>query len=123
MNFTKPIDFEVNGYQYQTLPIKGMDALELDRKVLGIWSKLLQRETPAADLVSGFSSVFSEMPRKDFEELVLMTLSSTTALGGTGVPNVRLTGDAIAEHFADHKADFYNVLIAVWEANKLSPFA
>ncbi len=123
MSFTKPIDFEVNGYKYQTIPIKGMDALELDRKVLGIWSKLLRSGSAEGDAVSQFSAVFSEMSRTEFENLVFMTLSSTTALGKVGEPDVRLTGDAVANHFADHKADFYNVLIAVWEANKLSPFA
>lgn len=116
------IELEFNGYHYQVLPITGIYALELDRKVFGVWSKLHDFKGDA-DFLEKFSSIFSEMEQSAFENLLLLSFRGVSVIGENGQSNISLNSvNAIAEHFASHRNDLYSVLVELWKANKLSPF-
>lgn len=141
-----PVKFEVNGNTYSCIPHTGMSALDLDNTVSGIWQKLVEKmrsmprakedETPKDGKEGGtlnaerFMKFFdalkltlSEMKRDDYESIVVDSFSHTVAVGEGKEKDVRLSdGDAIGDHFADHKGDLNIVLLRIWEANRLSPF-
>lgn len=117
-----PKKIEVNGREYQVIPATGMNAINLDRKVFGLWYKLDFSNDTA--FMNSFGRVVSEMAPDEYEELLRLTFNGVSYVGKPGEPNASLiTIQGVAEHFAEHKADLYFVMIEVWKANKLSPFA
>lgn len=119
----EPVNIEVNGFSYQVLPATGINALDLDRFVFGLWSSINDFKD-GDDFVKKFSTAFYRMEKDEFERLLSLTFRGVSYIGGDGEGNVILSNtNAIAEHFADHRGDMYTVMIEIWKANKLTPFA
>lgn len=126
----KPVDFEVGGLRYQTIPLTGFQSLELDRTVTGIslqaFGSLGRMRTggkagAAIGIAMAIADVVREMPKEAYRELVVSTFSQTVALSETG-KDVPLAGEAVANHFTGRFLDMYECMYKVWEANQFSPF-
>lgn len=133
--------FEVGGRKYSTIPLTGFDVLDLDRVVAAKWAEIHSRVSKSGLSTEGMSDeeskkavglavaneltkIFAEMPREEYRNLIELTLSTTVAMGGKNEKNVKLSdAETIGTFFAGHVSDLHEVLIAVWEANRLSPFA
>ena len=115
----QPVQFEVGGRKYSTIPLTGFDALDLDRIVADKWSGM-----HAAVAALGIDKALAAMSREEYRNLLELSLGSTTLIGAATEKDVRLANaDVIGEAFVGHLVDIPEVLLAVWSANKLSPFA
>lgn len=121
-----PVNFEINGERYQLLPHTGFEAIDLDRKVLGVIGRMARNGGMLDDDMGAFaalSDTLSEMPSSDYHWLVQTTLKTVTVTTA-GKKNVTLSdADTIAGHFAGRMNDLYTVMLRVWKEEKLSPFA
>lgn len=129
-----PVNFEVGGHKYCCIPHTGMKALDLDRVVNGLWQKVIgniranagtdgEKDERIGKFLSSFSLTLLDMDEGGFERVVVDSFSHTVAIGDGREPDVKLdSGDAIGDHFADHKGDLNLVLLRIWEANRFTPF-
>lgn len=130
-----PVQFEVGGRKYVTIPITGFDVLDLDRIVAEKWVAMHSRvmvlgidpENKTAvgtAMARELTKEFASMSREEYRNLLELSLSSTTLIGGAKEKDTRLSdADVIGNAFAGHLVDIPEVLLAVWTANKLTPFA
>lgn len=122
----EPINFEVNGESYQLLPHTGFEAIDLDRKVLGVIGRMARNGGFLDDDIGAFaalSDTLADMPSSEYHWLVHTTLKTVTVTT-SGKKNVTLSdSDIIANHFAGKMNDLYTVMLRVWKEEKLSPFA
>lgn len=122
----KPINFKVGEDEYQLLPHTGFEAMDLDRKVLGVIGRMAQTGfilDDEGDAFVAMSGVFSDMGREDFRWLVETTLKNVTVVT-QGKKNVTLSDmDAVTAHFEGRFNEIYVLLVKVWKVEKLSPFA
>ena len=131
----QPVQFEVGGRKYFTIPLTGFDALDLDRIVADKWSGMhsavaalgIDKEDKVAigtAMARELTKALAGMSREEYRNLLELSLGSTTLIGGATEKDVRLANaDVIGEAFVGHLVDIPEVLLAVWSANKLSPFA
>ena len=121
-----PINFKVGDEEYQLLPHTGFEALDLDRKVLGVIGRMAMNGVILDDEMGAFaamSGTLSEMPTSEYHWLVKTTFSNLTVVT-PGKKNVTLSDEkVIAEHFAGRLNELYTVMLRVWKEEKLSPFA
>lgn len=121
-----PVNFKVGEEEYQLLPHTGFDAMDLDRKVLGIVGRMAYSGVDITEDAGAFallSGVFSEMPTADYKWLVETTLGNVTVVT-PGKKSFSLSSvDVIADHFAGRFNQLYAVMLKVWKSEKLSPFA
>lgn len=122
----KPINFKIGEDDYQLLPHTGFEAMDLDRKVLGVVGQMartgmfLDDETDAFAAMSG---VFADMGRDDFRWIVETTLKNVTVVT-PGKKNVTLSDfDIVTNHFEGRFNEIYELLVKVWKEERLSPFA
>lgn len=121
----EPINFRVGDDDYQLIPHTGFTAINLDRKVLGLFGSMcasgdsLSEETAFVALASALESLSAA----DYRWLVETTLSRVTVVTD-GKKHVSL-GDAeiAAAHFYGQMQNLYAVLFEVWRRERLSPFA
>ena len=130
-----PVQFEVGGRKYATIPLTGFDVLDLDRIVAEKWVAMHSRVTvlgidPEDKTAVGtamareLTKEFASMSREEYRKLLELSLSSTTLIGGAKEKDTRLSdAEVIGKAFVGHLVDIPEVLLAVWTANKLSPFA
>ena len=130
-----PVQFEVGGRKYSTIPLTGFDVLDLDRIVTDTLYAVHSRvrsQGIGTDNKNEFGGAiareltkeFASMSREDYRKLLELSLSSTTLIGGAKEKDTRLSdADVIGNAFAGHLVDIPEVLAAVWTANKLTPFA
>lgn len=122
----KPINFKIGEDEYQLLPHTGFEAIDLDRKVLGVIGRMAQTGfilDDEGDAFVAMSGVFSDMGREDFRWLVETTLKNVTVVT-QGKKNVTLSDmDAVTAHFEGRFNEIYVLLVKVWKEEKLSPFA
>lgn len=120
------INFRIGESDYQLIPHTGFEALNLDRKVLGLIGRMAQYGMDFSDEMNAFAtlaSTISDMSDSDFRWLVETTLSTVTVVN-RGKKSVRLANcDRISEQFAANRNELYAVLLKVWKLEKLSPFA
>ena len=124
------VNFEVSGYKYQTIPLTGFAAIQLDRKVSGLalnsvgaLAGIKKAEGKSLiPLVSSIAKAAQELSDQEYIDLVASTLSQTVHLVD-GAKDIPLVGDAIGAHFQGHMIDLYMCMYKVWEANTLTPFA
>lgn len=131
----QPVQFEVGGRKYSTIPLTGFDALDLDRIVSDKWSGMhaavaalgIDKEDKVAigtAMARELTKALAAMSREEYRNLLELSLGSTTLIGGATEKDVRLAkADVIGEAFVGHLVDIPEVLLSVWSANKLSPFA
>ena len=121
----EPINFKVASDEYQLLPHTGFDAIDLDRKVLGLIGKMARQGLDINDDVEAFAllaNTLSELSTPDFKWLLETTLSAVTVVT-KGQKFVTLDSfDAIAAHFEQKRSQMYAVMLQVWKLEKLSPF-
>lgn len=120
------VNFTVGNDDYQLLPHTGFDALDLDRKVLGLIGKMARQGIVLSDDVEAFAllaNTLSEMPRADFRWLLEMTFSAVTVITKGQKFRALKDSDSIATHFAGKHPEMYAVMLKVWKLEKLSPFA
>lgn len=121
-----PVNFNVGEEEYQLLPHTGFEAMDLDRKVLGLVGKMaLNGDLLEDDIyaMAALSTTLSDLGSSDYRWLVETTFRNVTVVT-PGKKNVSLSDiDAVAEHFAGHMNDMYTALVGVWKAERLSPFA
>ena len=119
------INFKVASDEYQLLPHTGFDAIDLDRKVLGLIGKMARQGLDINDDVEAFAllaNTLSELSTPDFKWLLETTLSAVTVVT-KGQKFVTLDSfDAIAAHFEQKRSQMYAVMLQVWNLEKLSPF-
>jgi hypothetical protein len=122
----KPINFKVGEDEYQLLPHTGFEAMDLDRKVLGVIGRMAQTGfilDDEGDAFVAMSGVFADMGREDFRWIVETTLKNVTVVT-QGKKNVTLSDmDAVTAHFEGRFNEIYVLLVKVWKEEKLSPFA
>lgn len=120
------INFRIGESDYQLIPHTGFEALNLDRKVLGLIGRMAQYGMDFSDEMNAFAtlaSTISDMSDSDFRWLVETTLSTVTVVN-RGKKSLRLANcDCISEQFAANRNELYAVLLKVWKLEKLSPFA
>jgi hypothetical protein len=121
-----PVNFKVGSEDYQLLPHTGFEALNLDRKVLGLFGRIARSGLDIPDEVVAYAALADTMSTLDdaeYQWIVGTTLKTVTVVTA-GKKNVTLSDmDAIAAHFAGNYTELYAVLIRVWKEEKLSPFA
>ena len=121
----EPINFKVASDEYQLLPHTGFDAIDLDRKVLGLIGKMARQGLDINDDVEAFAllaNTLSELSTPDFKWLLETTLSAVTVVT-KGQKFVTLDSfDTIAAHFEQKRSQMYAVMLQVWKLEKLSPF-
>lgn len=119
------INFKDASDEYQLLPHTGFDAIDLDRKVLGLIGKMARQGLDINDDVEAFAllaNTLSELSTPDFKWLLETTLSAVTVVT-KGQKFVTLDSfDAIAAHFEQKRSQMYAVMLQVWKLEKLSPF-
>ena len=77
------INFKVASDEYQLLPHTGFDAIDLDRKVLGLIGKMARQGLDINDDVEAFAllaNTLSELSTPDFKWLLQTTLSAVTVV-------------------------------------------
>lgn len=131
----QPVQFEVGGRKYATIPLTGFDVLDLDRIVSDKWSGMhaavaalgIDKEDKVAigtAMARELTKALAGMSREEYRNLLELSLGSTTLIGGATEKDMRLANaNVIGEAFVGHLVDIPEVLLAVWSANKLSPFA
>lgn len=121
-----PINFKVGEEEYQLLPHTGFEAINLDRKVLGLIGRMARSGSEMSDDMGAFAvlaDTLAELGDSEYKWIVGTTLSHVTVITA-GKKNVALSDmDKVAEHFSGKFNDLYAVLIQVWKEEKLSPFA
>ena len=121
-----PINFKIGDDDYQLLPHTGFEAMDLDRKVLGVVGQMARTGMfldDEADAFVAMSGVFADMGRDDFRWIVETTLKNVTVVT-QGKKNVTLSDfDAVTSHFEGRFNEIYVLLVKVWKEEKLSPFA
>ena len=121
----EPINFKVASDEYQLLPHTGFNAIDLDRKVLGLIGKMARQGLDINDDVEAFAllaNTLSELSTPDFKWLLETTLAAVTVVT-KGQKFVTLDSfDAIAAHFEQKRSQMYAVMLQVWKLEKLSPF-
>lgn len=122
----KPINFKVGEDEYQLLPHTGFEAMDLDRKVLGIVGQMARTGMfldDEADAFAAMSGVFADMGRDDFRWIVETTLKNVTVVT-PGKKNFTLSDfDIVTKHFEGRFNEIYVLLVKVWKEERLSPFA
>ena len=122
----KPINFKIGEDDYQLLPHTGFEAMDLDRKVLGIVGQMALTGMfldDEADAFAAMSGVFADMGREDFRWIVETTLKNVTVVT-PGKKNVTLSDfDIVTNHFEGRFNEIYVLLVKVWKEERLSPFA
>lgn len=131
----EPKKFSVGGREFVTIPIQGFDALDLNRVVTSMWTDMHEnvsrkgvdpkdKQAVGAAMADELTRCFRNMGREEYRSILEMTLSSTTLVGGANEKDTRLSdADTVGQAFAGHLADLPEVLLAVWAANRLTPFA
>lgn len=121
-----PVNFKVGEDEYQLLPHTGFEAINLDRKVLGLIGRMARSGTALSDDMTAFAvlaDTLAELGDSEYKWIVGTTLKNVTVVTA-GKKNVSLSDmDKVAEHFSGKFNDLYAVLIQVWKEEKLSPFA
>ena len=122
----KPINFKIGEDEYQLLPHTGFEAMDLDRKVLGIVGQMARTGMfldDEADAFAAMSGVFSDMGRDDFRWIVETTLKNVIVVT-PGKKNFTLSDfDIVTNHFEGRFNEIYVLLVKVWKEERLSPFA
>lgn len=121
-----PINFEIDGEQYQLLPHTGFEAMDLYRKVNGTVGDMVNAlPKGGADGASGFAAIasaFSGCNREEFKWLVETTLKNVTVVT-PGKKNITLSDcDTVASHFEGRLGKMYDLLFEVWDKEKMLPF-
>lgn len=121
-----PVNFKVGEDEYQLLPHTGFEAINLDRKVLGLIGRMARSGSALSDDMTAFAvlaDTLAELGDSEYRWIVGTTLKNVTVVTA-GKKNVSLSDmDKVAEHFSGKFNDLYAVLIQVWKEEKLSPFA
>lgn len=121
-----PVNFKVGEDEYQLLPHTGFEAINLDRKVLGLIGRMARSGSALSDDMTAFAvlaDTLAELGDSEYKWIVGTTLKNVTVVTA-GKKNVSLSDmDKVAEHFSGKFNDLYAVLIQVWKEEKLSPFA
>lgn len=121
-----PVNFKVGEDEYQLLPHTGFEAINLDRKVLGLIGRMARSGSALSDDMTAFAvlaDTLAELGDSEYKWIVGTTLKNVTVVT-SGKKNVSLSDmDKVAEHFSGKFNDLYAVLIQVWKEEKLSPFA
>lgn len=122
----KPINFKIGDDEYQLLPHTGFEAMDLDRKVLGVVGQMARTGMfldDEADAFVAMSGVFADMGRDDFRWIVETTLKNVTVVT-PGKKNFTLSDfDIVTNHFEGRFNEIYVLLVRVWKEERLSPFA
>lgn len=122
----KPINFKIGEDDYQLLPHTGFEAMDLDRKVLGIVGQMARTGMfldEEADAFAAMSGVFADMGRDDFRWIVETTLKNVIVVT-PGKKNFTLSDfDIVTNHFEGRFNEIYVLLVKVWKEERLSPFA
>lgn len=122
----KPINFKIGEDDYQLLPHTGFEAMDLDRKVLGVVGQMARTGMfldDEADAFAAMSGVFADMGRDDFRWIVETTLKNVTVVT-PGKKNVTLSDfDIVTNHFEGRFNEIYELLVKAWKEERLSPFA
>lgn len=115
-----PKNFTIGNDEYQLIPHTGFEAVNLDRKVLGLVGRIAGVEGDGIALLAGALESYSD---SEFRWLVETTLKRVTVV--TAGKQSRSLGnmDVVAEHFDGQMQNLYAVLFEVWRLEKLSPFA
>jgi hypothetical protein len=113
------------GHKYQVYPIKGRAACHLDRKVTDIAYSFRSVASDKNDLGLRILHAFAEMEDYKFDEIVESTLGNVVRIGDIekGESNIRLTIENVYDYFVGDIDGFYGLLVQIWEAYELTPFA
>lgn len=123
----------IDGVDFQFLPIPAMRALRLDKQVVGIVAPILgslgsinpQAEVSLDSIGEGISRALGDLTDSTFIALVRDTLAFVTWIGPSGA--VLLDKDSAIDQMVGTTGVgpviVYKLLIEAWRFNKLTPFA
>lgn len=121
----QPLNFTIGEDDYQLIPHTGFTAVNLDRKVLGLFGAMCSAPESLSEATAfvALASALDSLSPSDYRWLVETTLSRVTVVT-EGKRHISLGDmDAVSEHFSGHMQDLYSVLFEVWRQERLSPFA
>lgn len=118
-----PIDFELNGEKYQSLPHTGFEALNLDRKVNALFTRVFRAGAATdGEFYAAITEALSEYSDAEYRWLVETTFNRSTVMTD-GKQHRRLSDmDTIAEQFSGRGSELYAAMLRIWKEEKLSPF-
>jgi hypothetical protein len=115
----------VDGLEFQINLMDPLDALALDKKVVGLLLPMageiqnLNSEINIGSILNGLSDSFMKMPKEDFKEFIVDMFSCVIC---NGSPPLQLTRDQINKTFKGKLFSIYKLIWEVMKFNKFSPF-
>lgn len=118
-------EIESGSHTYQVYPIAGRAACHLDRKVTDIAYSFRAVARDKNDLGMKILHAFAEMEDYKFDEILESTLVNVIRLGdiAKGEGNARITAENVYDFFRGDIDGLYGLLVQIWEAYELTPFA
>ncbi|SHL42436.1 hypothetical protein SAMN05720470_10846 [Fibrobacter sp. UWOV1] len=124
MSVKDPVKYTVDGRSYTTIPLTGRDSIRLDKMVTPIVFGLgsVSKKLSQGDIALLLCEKMGNLPEEKFEEIRRLTFRGTMFDGSDNEKSISLEGDECYNHFEGRLIDMYNVMVAAWEAHKLTPF-
>ena len=124
MSVKDPVKYAVSGRNYTTIPLTGRDSIRLDKLVTPIVFGLgsLARNRSKSEVAVLLCEKLGGMEEDKFEELRKLTFRGTMFDGNDNEKSISLDSDECYNHFEGRLIDMYSVMVAAWEAHKLTPF-
>ena len=124
MSMKDPVNYEVGGNKYVTIPLTGRKAMRLDKLVTPIIFQLGRKaaKLTKADLAILLCEKMSELSEERFEEIRSLTFDGTMFAGNDKEKSFSLDSEEFYDHFEGRLIEMYNVFVEAWGAHKLTPF-
>lgn len=124
MSVKDPVKYSVGGRNYTTIPLTGRDSIRLDKMVMPIVFGLgkVSGKLTQGEIALLLCEKMGNLPEEKFEEIRRLTFRGTMFDGSDKEKSISLEGDECYNHFEGRLIDMYNVMVAAWEAHKLTPF-
>lgn len=124
MSVKDPVKYTVDGRSYTTIPLTGRDSIRLDKMVTPIVFSLgsVSKKLSQGDIALLLCEKLGNLSEDKFEEIRRLTFRGTMFDGSDTEKSISLEGDECYNHFEGRLIDMYNVMVAAWEAHKLTPF-
>jgi len=124
MSVKDPVKYTVDGRSYTTIPLTGRDSIRLDKVVTPIVFSLgtVSKKLTQGDIALLLCEKLGNLSEEKFEEIRRLTFRGTMFDGSDNEKSISLEGDECYNHFEGRLIDMYNVMVAAWEAHKLTPF-
>lgn len=126
MSAKDPVKYTVDGRNYTTIPLTGRDSVRLDKMVtpivFGLGSASKNKKMSKSSIAVLLCDKLGSIDDDKFEEIRKLTFRGTMFDGSDNEKSISLEGEECYNHFEGRLIDMYSVMVAAWEAHKLTPF-